>query len=80
MVDVRDWRRWVFPFRVIGMNPIVPYMIMMPTDLRGIGNIFVGGLLPRVGARDSMLSAAAAVLVLWLFLLWMYRTRSFVKI
>jgi predicted acyltransferase len=80
MVDVRGWRRWAFPFRVIGMNPIVAYMIMMLVDLRGIGNIFVGGLLPRVGAWASLLSAAAAFLVLWLFLYWMYRTRSFVKI
>ena len=80
MVDVRGWRRWVFPFRVIGMNPIVAYMATMLLDLRSIGNILVGGLLPRVGRWDTLFSAAAAFAVLWLFLYWMYRTRSFVKI
>ena len=80
MVDVRGWRRWAFPFRVIGMNPIVAYMAMMLIDLRGIGKIFVGSLLPRVGRWDSLLAATAAFVVLWLFLYWMYRTRSFVKI
>ncbi len=79
-VDVRSWRRWTFPFRVIGMNPIVAYMAMMLVDFRGIGRIFIGGLLPRVGIWENLLSEAAAFLVLWLFLYWMYRTRSFVKI
>lgn len=80
IVDVRGWRAWSFPFRVIGMNPLVAYMIMMLVSLRSIGNIFVGGLLPRVGRWDSLLSETAAFLVLWLILYWMYRTRSFVKI
>jgi len=39
-----------------------------------------GSLLPRVGSWDSRLEESAAFLVLWLFLCWMYRTRSFVKI
>ena len=80
MVDVRGWRRWAFPFRVIGVNPIVAYMAMMLLDLRSIGNVFVGGLLARVGRWDSLLSETAAFVLLWLFLYWMYRTRSFVKI
>jgi len=80
LVDVRGWRRWAFPFRVIGMNPIVAYMAMMLIDLHGIAKIFVGSLLPRVGIWDSLLAETATFLVLWLFLYWMYRTRSFVKI
>ena len=80
IVDVRGWRRWAFPFRVIGMNALVAYMAMMLVDLHGIGRVFIGSLLSRVGRWDSLLSEAAAFLVLWLFLYWMYRTRSFVKI
>jgi predicted acyltransferase len=80
MVDVQGWRGWAFPFRVIGRNPIVAYMAMMLLDLRSTGNVFVGGLLPRVGRWDSLLSETAAFAVLWLFLYWMYRARSFVKI
>jgi len=45
-----------------------------------IGNIFVAGLLPRLGRWDSLLSETAPFVVLWLFLYWMYRTRSFFKI
>jgi predicted acyltransferase len=80
MVDVRGWRAWARPFRVIGMNPIAAYMTFSLLDLRVIGNIFVGSLLPRVGRWDSLLADTTAFLVLWLFLFWMYRTRSFVRI
>jgi hypothetical protein len=55
-------------------------MAMMLVDLRGIGKIFVVSLLPRVGRWDSLLLETAAFVVLWLFLYWMYRTHSFVKI
>ena len=80
ILDVRGWRRWAFPFCVIGMNPILAYMIVMLVDLRGIGKIFIGSLLPRVGPWDKLISESAAFFALWLFLYWMYRTRSFVKI
>lgn len=80
IIDVRGWRGWAWPFRVIGMNPIVAYMAMSLVDLRGIGKIFVGSLLPRVGNWDDLIEQTAGFLVLWLFLFWMYRTRSFVKI
>ncbi len=80
MVDVRGWRGWARPFGVIGVNPIVAYMTFSLFDLRLIGNIFVGSLLPRVGRWDSLLADTTAFLVLWLFLFWMYRTRSFVRI
>jgi predicted acyltransferase len=80
MVDVRGWRGWAWPFRVIGMNAIVAYMTMSLVDLRAIGNIFVGSLLARVGSWDGLIEQTAGFLVLWLFLFWMYRTRSFVKI
>jgi predicted acyltransferase len=80
IVDVRLWRSWAFPFRVIGLNPIVAYMAVSLLNLGRIGNIFVGGLLPRVRPWDDLLSHATAFLVLWLVLYWMYRTKSFVKI
>jgi predicted acyltransferase len=80
IIDVRGWRSWAFPFRVIGLNPIVAYMAMMLFDFRRIGNIFVGSLLPRVGPWDGLLSNGAAFATLWLVLYWMYRTRSFMKI
>jgi predicted acyltransferase len=62
------------------MNSIFVYMAMMLFDFRHISNIFVGSLLPRVGAWSSLLESAAAFAVTWLILYWMYRTKTFVKL
>ncbi len=80
VIDVLGYRKWVFPFTVIGMNALAVYMATILFDFRKIGNIFVGHLLPRVGRWDEALSAAAALAIVWLILYWMYRTRSFVKV
>ena len=80
VIDVLGYRKWVFPFTVIGMNALAVYMATEVYDFRRIGDIFVGSLLPRVGRWDEALSSAAALTILWLILYWMYRTRSFVKL
>lgn len=80
VIDVLGYRRWVFPFTVIGMNALAVYMATILFDFRQIGNIFVGHLLPRAGRWDQFVSEAAALTVVWLILYWMYRTRSFVKV
>jgi predicted acyltransferase len=80
VVDVLGYRKWVFPLTVIGMNALVVYIATEMYDFRKIGNIFVGGLLPRVGRWDEVLSAVAALTIIWLILYWMYRTRTFVKL
>jgi predicted acyltransferase len=80
VIDVLGYRKWVFPFTVIGMNALAVYMATILFDFRKIGNIFVGHLLPRAGRWDEALSASAALAIVWLILYWMYRTRSFVKV
>jgi predicted acyltransferase len=80
LIDVLGYKRWVFPFTVIGVNALAVYMATNLFDFRKIGDIFVGHLLPRVGRWDEFLSAVAALTVVWLILYWMYRTRSFVKV
>jgi predicted acyltransferase len=80
IIDVMGYRKWIFPFTVIGMNALAVYMATEMFDFRKIGNIFVGGLLPRVGPWDEVLSAVAALTIIWLILYWMYRTKTFVKL
>jgi predicted acyltransferase len=80
IVDVAGYRKWVFPFSVIGANALAVYMATELYDFRQIGNIFVGHLLPRVGRWDDALASSVAVLIIWLLLYWMYRTRTFIKL
>ncbi len=80
IIEVKRFRRWAFFFKIIGMNSIVAYVAIMLINFREIGNIFVGSLLPRIQPWDELVSALAAVSVVWLLLYWMYRTKTFIKI
>ena len=80
IIEVKQWRRWAFFFRIIGMNSIVVYFFAMLINFRQIGDIFVGGLLPRIGRWDDFVSETAALTIIWLILYWMYRTKTFVRL
>jgi len=80
LADVLGYKRVMFGFVVIGMNPLAVYMATMLFDFRKIGNVFVGHLLPRVGPWSGALEATAAFVVVWLILYWMYRTKQFVRL
>jgi predicted acyltransferase len=84
VIDVRGWRRWAFPFLVVGMNSIAMYVIVhiaegyteaaLKTHLgRGTFQLF--------GATyEPILIGGASLLIFWLMLLWMYRRRIFIRI
>jgi predicted acyltransferase len=80
VIDVWGFRRWAFPFKVIGMNAIFVYMITRLIDFRDIGNIFVGGLASSLQSWNPFVQGLAGFLVIWLILFWMYRKKTFVKI
>ena len=84
VVDLRGYRRWAFPFLVVGMNSIAIYVLVHETTgyitdtLRThLGNapfeLFGPAFVP-------ITTGAAALLILWLTLYWMYRRRIFLRI
>ena len=79
IIDVRGYRKWAFPFIVIGLNPITIYVVQERFDFSQISNIFVGGLANYAGGGKVLLLAASAVLVKWLFLYFLYRQKIFLK-
>jgi len=80
VIDVWGWRKWTFPFVVVGMNSIAVYMATILFDFGLIGDIFVGGLRPWLGVWWPLVHQVARYTVVWLILYWMYRTKSFVKV
>ncbi len=79
VIDVLGWKRWAFPFVVIGMNALAVYMgrTLVPLD-EHVG-IFTAGLSARIGLFGPLFEAAAVLLVEWLILYWMYRRRIFLS-
>jgi predicted acyltransferase len=80
VIDVWGFKKWSFPFVVIGMNAIAVYVATHLFDFSKIGNVFVGGLAKYLGSWNDFVQALAALTVVWLILYWMYRKKTFIKI
>ncbi len=77
IIDVRGYRRWAFPFVVIGMNAVTIYMSRTIVPLDRIVGIFTRGVAPDLGSFGPLFQAMAALLVEWLIFYWMYRRKLF---
>jgi heparan-alpha-glucosaminide N-acetyltransferase len=84
VVDVKGYKRWAFPFLVVGMNSIAMYFLV-----HVIVDYTAGALKTHLGQRvfepfgplyAPILEGAAVLAILWLMLLWMYRRKIFLRI
>lgn len=80
VIDVWGYKKWTFPFVVIGMNAIAVYVATDLFDFGKIGNVFVGGLAKHLGLWGNFLEAFGALAVVWLILYYMYRNKTFLKV
>jgi len=84
VLDMKGYRRWAFPFLVVGMNSIAMYVLVHETTgyIVDTMRIHLGsGFFELFGAEfEPITSGGAALLVLWLTLFWMYRRRIFLKV
>ena len=80
IIDVWNFRKWAFVFKIIGMNAIAVYTFTHIFNFRQVGNVFVEGLLDRLGDFGNLVQSIAAFTVVWLILYWMYKKRTFIKI
>ena len=81
VVDLKGWKKWTFPFVVVGMNPITAYLMSM-TMRRWIGDQWKTHL-PDAwfeGPGGAVLLSCLVTTVFWLILWWMYRRRIFLRI
>ena len=81
IVDVRQWRRWTFFFRVIGMNSITVYMMMRFMGFRRIGDYFLCGVASLGNAPwHNVVGALGQILVAWIVLWYFYRKNTFLRV
>jgi predicted acyltransferase len=81
VIDVWGYRRWAFPFVVIGMNAIVAYMIWHTVNLGTITHRFLAGVAGHLSKESgAFLLTVGPVALLWLTLFYMYRKRTFVRV
>ncbi len=80
-VDLAGFRRWTFPFVIVGMNPITAYFLSIATDKWMASQVRTH--LPEAWFSPpggSVVSACLVTLLFWLILWWMYRNRVFIRI
>ncbi len=80
VIDVAGFRRWSFPFVVIGMNAITVYMAVHLISFKSIAHTLVGGLARQLGAFGGFLLPLATFMLVWLILLHLYRHKIFLRI
>lgn len=80
IIDVWGYQKWTFPFVVIGVNAIAVYVANHLFNFKLIGNVFVGGLAKRAGTLNEFVQELGALIVIWLILYWLYRTKTFIKV
>ena len=81
LIDVRGYRRWTLFFRVIGLNSITIYLAQQIVPLRYASDFFVGGLASKCGeALGNVIYDSGYVILCWLFLYFLYRKKTFLKV
>jgi len=81
IIDVWKYRRWSFFFTVIGMNSITIYIGANIIDFTHVSQFFTGGLSSISGeAWGNVILWVGYLAAEWLFLLFLYRKKIFLRV
>jgi predicted acyltransferase len=80
VIDVLKLRAWAFFFIVIGANAITIYMAPHFIDFQFTADAFLKGTYSLVGTFAPVLMAIGMVAVKWLFLLFLYRHKIYLRV
>jgi len=80
LIDVRGFRKWAFPFVVIGLNALAIYFASAVFDFDRIVTVFTYEFIDRMGSFKPLFGAAAVLAVKWIGLYILYYKKIFIKI
>jgi predicted acyltransferase len=81
VLDVKMWRRWAFPFIVIGANAIAVYAFAQFINFGEVAGRLAGGNIALVfGPYGEVWLALVSYLLTWSLLYWLYKKRVFIKL
>ncbi|MFD0766959.1 acyltransferase family protein [Mucilaginibacter lutimaris] len=81
VIDVLGYKAWAFYFKVIGMNSILIYISSKFINWNYATNGFFGWLGELVGEPyNIVVMAICFVMVKWMFLYFLYRKKTFLKV
>ena len=84
IIDVRQWRRWSFPFVVIGVNSLAMYLMrhtLSEWSSATLQQHFGPGVFQVFGPELQPVTIGICTFILfWLVLLWMYRRKIYIRL
>jgi predicted acyltransferase len=84
IMDLAGFWRWAFPGIIVGMNPIVIYVLndaLAGWIIDRLRSIFGRDIFELFGeVYEPLFSTLAGLFILWLLCFWMYRRRIFIRI
>jgi predicted acyltransferase len=81
LIDHWGFRKWVFYFRIIGMNSIFVYLFTRVVSAESIGRFFIGWLVkPMNETGQQIFLALGGLAVVWLVLYYMFRKNIFLRV
>ena len=81
IIDVKKWQNWTLFFRVIGLNSITIYMAQRIFNFKSVSDFFLTGFASKLPEQWSVLLLQCGfVAVSWLFLYFLYRKKTFLKV
>lgn len=80
ILDVKEYRKWAFPFKVIGMNAIGAYVAFHVLSFSSISNSILFGFKQYVGNYYEVITAIGGFSILYLILWYMNKNNTFIKV
>jgi predicted acyltransferase len=81
LIDVMKYQKWVFFFKVIGMNSLATYLLYYFINFYYTSNLlFYGFYAPLPEEWQKVAEATGALFLVWMTLYFMYRKKIFLKV
>jgi predicted acyltransferase len=86
LIDMKKINRWIFPFVIMGMNPIFIYMFSETVGgqwFNGFVAIFTKGVMSWFNTPEFVMALITSLVILaleWLLCYYLYRKKIFFKI
>ncbi|MBM3706548.1 MAG: DUF5009 domain-containing protein [Actinobacteria bacterium] len=80
IIDYKGFKRWSFPFVVIGLNAIAVYVVTILYDFGLFADVLVHGFINYLKDARHAFFIFVVIALKWLFVYFLYRKKIFLKV
>jgi len=81
LIDVKNFSKWAFPFKVVGLNSLLIYYVYRFVDFNFTSWFLFSGFYEYANKQwHEVYQTFGGLVLVWLFLYFMYRKKLFIKV